>query len=156
MIKPHNQGFSLVEIIVALGITVTLITGIMGLMPASLEMLHHAANVTSEARIVQSVHAQYQMLSWLEILQQQKSQGELVFHFDAQGVAVDPRSNDSIYTARVTVNDALPLPGTTLVNDHMRQLIILVSDKPGSGEAHADTSLATQHQTLIAQTDKQP
>lgn len=154
-LRLKRAGFSLIEIMIALGITVTLVSALLGLMPLALDQLHHSATMTAEARIVQSVHAQYQMLSWAEILQQQRSQGVLVFHFDGQGVPVDPRDDASIYTARVTVKEAAPLPGTTTINDHMRQLIILVSDKPGAGDAVSDVALATQHQTLIAQTDKQ-
>jgi uncharacterized protein (TIGR02598 family) len=152
----HQQGaFSLIEILVAMGITSLLVTALIGLIPGSLDQLHHSASMTAEARIVQAVHAKYQMLSWSDVLNQQQGQATVVLRFDAQGIPLEVGDTNSIFVAQVSVNPAPPLPGTTFINDHMRQLIILVSDQPGAGDKLLTTAQAKQHQALIAQTDKQ-
>jgi uncharacterized protein (TIGR02598 family) len=157
--KRHQRitpGFSLVEAMLAVSVTATVILVLVGLIPSSLDQMAGAAKVTAEARIVQAVTADYQMRPWQDILEQQRQQVARDLCFDAQGIMVAASSPDRFFTARTFVNDAPKLPGALEVNDRLRQLVVLVTDRTDAEDAFKKPGLYRRHPTMIAQTDKQP
>jgi uncharacterized protein (TIGR02598 family) len=140
----------------AVSVAATIILVVVGLIPTSLDQMAAAAKVTAEARIVQAVTADYQMRPWQDILQQQQQGSARDLCFDAQGVMVAADSPERIFTARTFVNDAARLPGAAEVNDRLRQLLVLVTDRPNPDVAFQEGGRHRKHPTMIAQTDKQP
>lgn len=59
-----QRGFSLIEVIVAMGIASTVMVGLIGIMPAGVESLHDASTTTIQARIVQDLISDAQMSDW--------------------------------------------------------------------------------------------
>lgn len=152
----RTSGFSLVEAVLAVSIAATIILVVVGLIPSSLDQMAEAAKITAEARIVQTVTADYQMRPWQDILQQQSEKRARDLCFDAQGVMVAPDSPERLFTARTFVNDAAELPGVAQTNDRLRQLLVLVTDHANADEAFTNVKNHRRHPTMIAQTDKQP
>jgi uncharacterized protein (TIGR02598 family) len=155
---PHHAatGFSLVEAMLAVSVTATIILVLVGLIPSSLDQMADAAKVTAEARIVQAVRADYQMRPWQDILTQQQEQRGLDMCFDSQGIMVEAKSPERFFTARTFVRNAAPLPGATEANDRLRQLLVLVTDHANAESAFENPRQHRKHPTVIAQTDKRP
>jgi uncharacterized protein (TIGR02598 family) len=157
--KRHHHtatGFSLVEAMLAVSVTATIILVLVGLIPPSLDQMVEAATVTAEARIVQTVTGDYQMRPWQDILQQQQEQRGRDLCFDSQGIMVEANSPERLFTARTFVQDAAPLPGATEMNDRLRQLLVLVTERGNADEAFENPRWHRKHPTVIAQTDKRP
>lgn len=150
----HRRGFSLVETTIAVGIAATVLVALVGLIPVSLDTLREASNTTATARIVQAVTADYRMRNWSEILSQQEQGGVVDYQFDGQGTRVKQGDATSIFTARVTVADALPLPGMAASNPRLKSVQILVTASPRPEEAFQNPENCKRAQSLVAQTDK--
>lgn len=152
--KRRRRGFSLVETTIAVGIAATVLVALVGLIPVSLDTLRNAGNTTACARIVQSISSDYRMREWSDVLEQQQQQGTEDYSFDAQGTRVKPGDASAIFTVRVTVADAKPLPGTTLSNPALKAVQIRITSSPNPDLAFQNSGSCLQAQTLLAQTDK--
>lgn len=149
-----TSGFSLAETVIAVGITASVIVTLVGMIPLSLDTLRQAAILTAEARITQAIAADYRMREWSEVVQQQQEGGCRDFSFDGQGTRVKQGDASTIFTARVTVSDALPLPGMQQTNPRLKNVQILVTSSPNATAAFANPETCRKSQTLVAQTDK--
>ncbi|MCF7786514.1 MAG: Verru_Chthon cassette protein B [Prosthecobacter sp.] len=148
------SGFSLAETVIAVGITASTIVTLVGMIPLSLNTLHRSGVVTAEARITQAIAADYRMREWSEVVQQQQEGGCRDFSFDGQGTRVKQGDASTIFTARVTVSDALPLPGMQQTNPRLKNVQILVTSSPDATAAFTMPENCHKAQTLVAQTDK--
>lgn len=152
----RTGGFSLVETTIAVGIAATVLVALVGLVPVSLETLREAGNTTAEARIVQSVAADFRMRDWSEIIKQDMDDTPVDFYFDGQGARVSKGAAEAIFTARVNVTEAEPLPGAAGTNEGLRTLRITVTSSPRPDAAFLKPELCRHAQTLLAQTDYVP
>ncbi len=150
------QAFSLVETTIAVGIAATVLVALVGLVPVSLETMREAGNTTAEARIVQSISADFRMRSWSEVTKLDADAAGVDFHFDSQGARVSKGDSGVIFTARVHVTDAEPLPGATGSNEGLRAVRIMVTNSPRPDAAFLKPERCRHAQTLVAQTDSAP
>jgi uncharacterized protein (TIGR02598 family) len=150
----HRRGFSLVETTIAVGIAATVLVALVGLIPVSLDTLREASNTTAAARIVQSISSDYRMRDWSDVLQQQQQGTPQDYCFDAQGTRVKTGDTTAIFTARVTVANAQPLPGMAASNSRLKAVQILVTGNPNPELAFQKPQTCKRAQTLLAQTDK--
>lgn len=150
----HCRGFSLVETTIAVGIAATVLVALVGLIPVSLDTLREASNTTASARIVQSISSDYRMREWSDVLQQQQQGSPEDYSFDGQGTRVKAGDSTAIFTARVSVVDAQPLPGMTSSNPRLKAVQILVTSSPNPDLAFQQPATCKRAQTLLAQTDK--
>lgn len=60
----NSRGFSLIEVIVAMGIVATVMVGLIGIMPAGVESLHDASTTSIQSRIVQELISDAQQSDW--------------------------------------------------------------------------------------------
>lgn len=152
--KLHCRGFSLVETTIAVGIAATVLVALVGLIPVSLDTLREASNTTASARIVQSISSDYRMRDWSDVLQQQQQGSQEDYSFDGQGTRVKTGDTSAIFTARVSVTDAKPLPGMSSSNPRLKAVQILVTSSPNPDLAFQQPATCKRAQTLLAQTDK--
>lgn len=150
----HCRGFSLVETTIAVGIAATVLVALVGLIPVSLDTLREASNTTASARIVQSISSDYRMREWSDVLQQQQQGSPEDYSFDGQGTRVKAGDTSAIFTARVSVTDAKPLPGMSSSNPRLKAVQILVTSSPNPDLAFQQPATCKRAQTLLAQTDK--
>lgn len=148
------RGFSLVETTIAVGIAATVLVALVGLIPVSLDTLREASNTTASARIVQAISSDYRMRDWSDVLQQQQQGSQQDYTFDAQGTRVKTGDASAIFTARVSVTDAKPLPGMASSNPRLKAVQILVTSSPQPELAFQKPATCQRAQTLLAQTDK--
>lgn len=148
-----NRAFSLVETVIAVGITALIVLGLLGMLPSGLENLRQSGYRVAAARIVQSIHADYQMKDWKDVISTTKATTD--YYFDDRGTrlftATDPLKS---YVARASVENSPILPGAAATNPHLRKVIIRISDKPENPDALTDPQFYRQHQTLVAKVDK--
>lgn len=75
-------GFSLVEVVLAVGIMALGVVTILGLLPHGLEMSRKTANEMAEARIIEHIVGEMQSTNW-ELL---NTYGQQLRYFDDQGL----------------------------------------------------------------------
>jgi uncharacterized protein (TIGR02598 family) len=135
----RNQAFSLVEVVIAVGIMALGIVAILGLLPHGLAMTKKTSDLTYQTRIFQQLLSEYQSLAWSTM--QTNSAGGTVEkrYFDYQGVEIlsgsNPRQELFIsYVAEVEIDPlAVSLPSVTgnpPANDNLRRLIVRIAPTP--------------------------
>ena len=95
-----SKGFSLIETVLALGIVATLLTAMLGLLPAGLTASQKASQSAVERRI-------------LEHLRTLSARGDLrdELHFDRRGVPVSADNENSTWVAKMEAGVPAILPG---------------------------------------------
>jgi uncharacterized protein (TIGR02598 family) len=162
-----RKGFSLVETVMAVGITATVVITILALVPVGMRSLQESTLQMADARIIQTIAGRYQMKDWDYVLTETKatdweavleSTAATEFFFDDNGTEI--QSTDSqfakyhAFTARAVVVPAHLLPGDTVVNANLRQVMIRITGNLLNPEAFTKPEYYRQHQTLIARIDR--
>ncbi len=122
-------AFTLAESLFALAIVSFTILSIIGIMPNGLTELRTAERRSAEARILQSLADEYQTLPFARLDQ---IRGE-VRYFDAAGAELTNNPGDAIYAARVEfvrTETQRMLPGAGTASPYLRQLRVLITDRP--------------------------
>ena len=151
-----GAGFTLVEVVLSLGIIATALLGVMGLLTLAAGGASEAANDTLASQISTRIIGELQMADWDQLqalssarpLQYWNEFGQELEDANAQGL--------SIYTSQVIlVNSTQPSLGTVNVgpsgsNDHLFQIRCLVSCLPGpSGEVALNEVLAGEQHPKV-------
>ncbi|MDR0534466.1 MAG: Verru_Chthon cassette protein B [Verrucomicrobiales bacterium] len=116
MRKNKSNGFSLVEVVLALGILVFCLVALLGLLPMGIQSFRSAMSMTVESQIAQSLSSDLQLTDFSNLRAG-------TYYFDDQGMLLSdaPNAADArvIYTATVTLQDLdspADLPSTAVVN----------------------------------------
>jgi uncharacterized protein (TIGR02598 family) len=142
-----NSGFSLVEVVLAMGIIAVAFIPLMGLLPMGLTTSRQAIDTTIEAQIIQQMTGQAQETNWSTLTGLNASS---MLYFDANGNTLPASSASSaIYKAGFSVptstsNTALPagtaLPGGTTTPNLTTITIYILSTRTPGGMAAASLS----------------
>ena len=107
------------------------VLAILGVMPGGLANLQAAEQREAEARIYQSLVAEYQTKPWQELRLLTRSE---VLYFDNTGLALTHPSDTVAYAAVVErVTKRMLLPGETNPSPYLMHLIIAISDRLAQG-----------------------
>lgn len=155
------KGFSLAEVILAVGITAIGITSLVGLVPSGLDSLRQSAERVAKAKIIQAVVADYQMGDW-----GQRDAGQMLqdrqYTFDEQGLPVATTDPWRHYTVQATIqrnpgstgnaNNGVQMLGDSTNNRYLHRLIIRITDAKDADSAFADASGTkyTTHSSMVA------
>jgi uncharacterized protein (TIGR02598 family) len=77
------RGFTLAEVMIALGIVATVMVGLLGMIPLAVRSVRESANLAISARIAEEIISNIQMADWKDIDQDWKGQ---VLKFDNEGL----------------------------------------------------------------------
>ena len=150
----RSAGFSLVETVIAVGITATVIVTLLALLPIGLDTLRSASMRTSEARIKQAVVSNYKMTDWDEVEQQAGEGSGRDFFFDERGAPVPSSSENILFGARVWVEDRVTLAGDATENEYLRNLRIYITDRPDLEDAYFDPKKYRVAQATVSKMEK--
>lgn len=147
-------GFSLVEATLAMGIASVGIMSIVGLVPSSLDQLRDSASDVAEAKIVQTVAADYQMSDWGERSNNMKP-ADKEYYFDQRGLQVPKDSFDHLFTARATVDTTNPQPsGDATPNIYLRRVEVKVTGHTGDPTAFMNPEMYRTHGVMVSYVDQ--
>lgn len=129
-----RQGFSLVEVVLAVGIMALGVVTILGLLPHGLEMTRKTANEQAETRIIDQIVGEMQSATWDSL---DNRDAEVRF-FDDQGLEITTGTQDFDvllnYVVQVTVPPAdvqLPTNNESIGADkNLRRVMIKMISAP--------------------------
>ena len=155
---PHSlprchRGFTLVEVALAVGITVTVCITLMGLIPQSMDAMHKSALVSADARVVQSITSDYQMRDWATVVAQGATNQDA--YYDYHGLPTTKGALDVSFTARTQVLVAPALPGSTATNARIMTVFIQIVNGGDTKFFDIPTRVRT-YRTVLAQMDQKP
>ena len=108
----QDQGFSLVEISLALGIIAFAFIALLGLLPVGLQTFRQAIDTGNEARIMQTFMSKLEATEFSKIKELDFEQSEEIFYFDEEGMPTDSSTdevptlvNQRLYAAKIFIED---------------------------------------------------
>jgi len=122
----RSSGFTLAEVMIALGIVASVMIGMLAAMPQALKSIRESNNLTIMGRISQEVISDIQMSEWDDV--EKNYQGKM-FHYDNEGLPYEGREGQKkVYEARVQVKPERASLGSNLeyTTDHMRKVEVHV------------------------------
>lgn len=137
--RPCATAFSLAETLFAMAIVSFALLSIIGLLPTALSELNDAERRTAEARILQSLTADFELKPWAEV---RNLASRETYYFDIRGVRLRNLTVDTHYAAQVSPMPAdsnsgntdqageLSLPGEGSAGDYLRRLRVSITDRP--------------------------
>lgn len=138
-------GATLVEVVITVGILVTVMIPLLGLLSAAVETSGKAASITTSARIASRLLGEVQQADWAR-LEDWKNKD---VYLDDQGMeCIGAKSQaDAVYTARVRLGPPTGVQMTTTptvpANSWQRQAVVMVASRPGnSGKISLDAAEA--------------
>lgn len=139
----RRSGFSLVEIVVAVGIVATVMVALLGMIPTGLNTVNDAAHTMSEIRIAQQLLGEMQSAEWEE-LRDWESGGP--YYYDQEGNEVENASSPGrVYTAVVELKNPPTLPGGRDQNNYLRPVVVKVSHKRGGAVNFSDQAAGDEY-----------
>ncbi|MGK0188462.1 MAG: hypothetical protein ACI9R3_004273 [Verrucomicrobiales bacterium] len=126
-----DSGFSLVEVVIALGIVATVMVALLALLPLGMDALREAADLTVQSRIAESLRGDVQQADW-DTLDRYRNE---LRYFDAEGTTLETAgSGTRLYTAKIEFPDTpINLPGLGK-NRYTKKIIIKVAFTPPGQE----------------------
>lgn len=128
-----SRGFSLAEVMIALGIVASVMVGLMGMTTLSVRSVRESSNMAIQGRVAQEVINNIQMADWNDV--ETKFEGK-TFKFDHEGFPMDESknnpSNPPAFEARVKFdNREVKFGDTTYKRSSLRKVMVEVEYTPG-------------------------
>ena len=129
----RHRAFTMVETVLALGITSFALVTIMGILPCGLQVFHSATEATVEGQMVQQIVGKLNQTPYDDFSKLQES-----YSFDDAGNFVEDQSQDGIYTANLDLNYQTELPGSVgNTSDGLTGVTITFKRKGDTGPVRA-------------------
>jgi uncharacterized protein (TIGR02598 family) len=131
------SGFSLVEVVLALGITSFSLLTILGLLPVGLNVLQEAGEASTRARIVQKLHGEILLMPFAKVEDQFAGR---TLYFDETGERVEETDTASVALYKVETQLTSPrYPNSGQVgadiNDSLKAVELQFTKLRGNGNA---------------------
>ena len=100
----RRPGFTLAEVMIAMGIVASVMVGLLGMIPLGVRAVREATNLTISGRIAQEVISNIQQANWKDVLTTYNSK---VFYFDSEGFFIrSGNKSKPSFEARVQIPPA--------------------------------------------------
>lgn len=147
----QSSGFTLAEVMIALGIVASVMIGMLGMIPHAVGSIRESNSLTVMGRIAQEIISDIQMSEWDDIEEDYKGK---TFQYDNEGLIFEGRAGQQpTYEARVE----LPVQPVSLGKkleysvDNLRKIEVEIEFIPG-GTPNKDKDIRrrnTKHYNLI-------
>lgn len=136
----RKSGFSLVEVVLALGICSFAMVAIVGMIPVGLSTFKDAMNTTVQSQIVQRIAGDVLLADY-----QNLATGQEETYYNDQGTKLETPSGELAYTARVEQPTALTAKGA---NDSVTpgEKVVIKIAKTHPGQSFEMVESQTPHQ----------
>lgn len=141
-----RTGFSLVEVVLALGICSFVLITVMGLMTVALQSSKQAVQITQSGKIVQAVSSHLLQAGYdnLAALDGQSGANAPSWAYDYDGVESNQTENPEYFTTRAIGRVGLLLPGATAPNTNiMRFQLVTAPEGRTPGQLGSITNVVT-------------
>jgi len=128
--RPH--GFSLVEVVLALGICSFVLIAVMGLMAVALQSSKQAVQLTQSGKIVQSVSSHLLQAGYTNLT---SLSSDPTWSYDYEGIdrgVANSGAGQEHYTMTATPNVGVQLPGATGPNTNIMSFKLVTKTLDGS------------------------
>lgn len=130
-ISKRNPGFSLVEVVIAVGIMAVGITAILGLLPHGLAMTKKTADLTYQTRIFQQILSEHQAMPWAQLVAGRSGGNR---HFDYEGIELEGGQENMLsFVAEIeigTIPISLPSQTSAPPNENLRRMVVKIAATP--------------------------
>jgi uncharacterized protein (TIGR02598 family) len=123
-----RRGFTLVEVVLSIGIVAFAFTSLLALVPAGLQVFRQAMDLSLSSQIVQRVVSDARQTEWEVLVGNGSTQPDRFF--DDQGNEVT-RNDPFTYHVRVNVTPGTVLPTGSPSNSNLATIIIKIVQNPG-------------------------
>ena len=130
-ISSRSPGFTLAEVLIALGIVATVMVGMLAMIPHAIGSIRASNNLTIMGRIAQEVISDIQMSDWTQIDEDYKDK---TFKYDNEGLVFEGKAGqEPTYEARITLTVEPVRFGSKLEYrpDNVRKVEVQVEFTPG-------------------------
>ena len=132
----RRSGFSLIEVVLAIGIVSFAFVALFALVPAGLTIFRQAMDTTIGSQIVRRIINEAQQTDYQTLTAASATER----YFDDQGNEVETM-NDSIYTVAITVTAPTTLPNTSTPDStSLATVIVKLANNPGHNPAPFDSA----------------
>jgi uncharacterized protein (TIGR02598 family) len=129
--RRDSAGFSLVEIVIAVGVAAFALMALLGLLPSGLKTFKSSVDASVGSQIAQRIFNDLQIADWASVTNNTNP----VRFFDEQGTELaDSNAINCIYWARVNVSSNSSGVSTTYLNNTTANLVtvnVMVANNPG-------------------------
>jgi uncharacterized protein (TIGR02598 family) len=123
----RREAFSLVEVVLAVGVAAFALVALLGLLPAGLKTFKGSMNTAVGSQIAQRVFNDMQVSDWSNI-------SNTVRFFDEQGTETASNALNCIYWAQVSTTNASNGNSTSImgnISTNLLTLKVIVANNPG-------------------------
>lgn len=138
--RTNQKGFSLVEIVMAIGIIAFAFVALFGLLPVGLKVFRESVDQANETWILQSLNSMAQTTAWSKLPELGHDQGGDIYYFDEEGRLTDTEARPGdglakgqrIYATKLLVEDFSPPQGDggRQVYQSARRVIAIIAHYP--------------------------
>lgn len=138
-----SKGFSLVEVVMAIGIIAFAFVALFGLLPTGLKVFRESVDGANETWILQSLNSMAQVTEWSKLPKLGHEQGGDIYYFDEEGRLTDTelRPGDAkaqerrLYAAKLLVEEFVSPQeaGGRAVQRSARRVIAVLASYPNPG-----------------------
>jgi len=138
-----KSGFSLVEVVIALGVVAFALISVLGLIPVGLQSFRQAIDNSATTQIVQRVVNEAQQTDF-------NSLANTVYYFDDQGTLLSGSTSQTLYSVNVIVSKPTSIPSDGIVNSgsmsvastNLATLAIQITQNGGGATRNASALVA--------------
>ncbi len=117
-LRGGKQGFSLVEVTIALGVTAFALVALFGMLPTGLNLFRSSMDTSIKSQIVQELNSEALLADFTDLIELSKTDPQLRY-FDDNGKDVTEIGGEVLRfiprRSRLSFRTPRPFPGTTLL-----------------------------------------
>ena len=123
------SGFTLAEVMIAMGIVASVMVALLGMMPLGVRAVREATNLTITGRIAQEVISNIQQANWKDVI---TNYDRKQFYFDNEGFAIrDGNPVKPTFEARVIIpREEISIGKTTYNVETLKKILVEVEFTP--------------------------